>query len=194
MNSCNNFSPEELVIVVAKLAERYAGYESTSVSYNTMQLLMDAVLYCINETGNSGSELRTEMTAKEAYDVGYKLVVEKTHDALKMYNRIESCFDDYGMICLHDTMQKGMPEFFRHYDPLYHPQDTLLLLDYPAPKFDRTLTGIDAIYNYLVCIDKEQSYLRQFSRESVIRSLLNYHMQYEQLFESVSELVMRNSQ
>ena len=64
MNSCNNFSPEELVIVVAKLAERYAGYESTSVSYNTMQLLMDAVLYCINETGNSGSELRTEMTAK----------------------------------------------------------------------------------------------------------------------------------
>ena len=193
MNSCNDFSPEELVSVVAKLAERYAGYESTSVSYDTMQLLMNTVLFCIDETGNCASALRPEMTAQEAYDIGYKLVVGKTHDALEMYNRIESCFDDYGMICLHDTMQNGMPEFFRHYDPMYHPQDTLLLLDYPAPEFDRTLAGIDAIYNYLVCINKEQSYLRQFPRESVIRSLRNYHTQYEQLFESVSELFMRKS-
>ena len=39
---------EELLPVVAKLAERYTSKESSSVSYKTAEQLMGAVVYCIN--------------------------------------------------------------------------------------------------------------------------------------------------
>lgn len=209
MNSCSEYTPEELFPIVADLAKRYAGNESTSVSYDTMQNLMEAVLYCIHETGNrtvnetdrkfcreSGekddavsSALSSAMTAKNAYDIGYRLVRRNVRDALNLYNHIETYFDDYGMLCLRDTMQKGMPEFFRRYDPLFHPQETLLLLDYPVPGYDRSLEGIDAIYSYLVCIEKEQTELLKYSREYVISKLRTYHRRYDLLIESVSELL-----
>ena len=42
-------SIEELLPVMAHLADKYTSKESTSVSYDTAQRLMEAVLYCIHE-------------------------------------------------------------------------------------------------------------------------------------------------
>ena len=40
---------EELLPIVAKLSEKYTGGDSTSVTYETAQELMEAVLYCVRE-------------------------------------------------------------------------------------------------------------------------------------------------
>lgn len=40
---------EELVPIVAELAKKYTGYESTSITYEKAEQLMGAVLYCIQE-------------------------------------------------------------------------------------------------------------------------------------------------
>lgn len=40
---------EELIPVVAELADKYTGYESTSITYEKAQQLMNAVIYCIHE-------------------------------------------------------------------------------------------------------------------------------------------------
>lgn len=53
-----NYEMEELLPIVAKLAERYTSKESTSVSYECAQRLMDAVLYCINQC-NSDNNLHS---------------------------------------------------------------------------------------------------------------------------------------
>ena len=47
---------EELLPVVAKLAERYTSKESSSVSYKTAEQLMEAVVYCINEVAGEPAE------------------------------------------------------------------------------------------------------------------------------------------
>ena len=44
-----NYSVEELMPVFEKLAEKYAGYESTSITYEKAEQLMEAVIYCICE-------------------------------------------------------------------------------------------------------------------------------------------------
>lgn len=41
------YTMEELVPVVGKLAEKYTAYESTSITYEKAEQLMGAVLYCI---------------------------------------------------------------------------------------------------------------------------------------------------
>ncbi len=44
-----HYEIEELIPVVGKLAEKYTSGESTSISYERAELLMEAVLYCIHE-------------------------------------------------------------------------------------------------------------------------------------------------
>ncbi|MBP7349454.1 MAG: hypothetical protein KA965_12300 [Butyrivibrio sp.] len=41
------YTMEELVPLVGELAGSYAGYESSSISYEKAQQFMEAVLYCI---------------------------------------------------------------------------------------------------------------------------------------------------
>lgn len=43
------YQMEELVPIVARLAEKYTGFASSSISYEKAQQLMAAVLYCIQE-------------------------------------------------------------------------------------------------------------------------------------------------
>ena len=51
------YEMEELVPIVAKLAKRYTSGESTSITYEKAQQLMEAVLYSINEGGGKNSFL-----------------------------------------------------------------------------------------------------------------------------------------
>ena len=43
------YKTEELIPIVAKLAEKYTAKESTSITYEKAQQLMGAVIYCICE-------------------------------------------------------------------------------------------------------------------------------------------------
>lgn len=43
------YKTEELIPIVAKLAEKYTAKESTSITYEKAQQLMGAVVYCIRE-------------------------------------------------------------------------------------------------------------------------------------------------
>ena len=48
-----DYQMEELLPIVSELAQKYAGYESTSVTYEKAQSLMEAVLFCLNEYHDS---------------------------------------------------------------------------------------------------------------------------------------------
>lgn len=50
------YTMEELVPIVGKLAEKYTAFESTSVTYEKAEQLMEAVLYCVREVELSGRE------------------------------------------------------------------------------------------------------------------------------------------
>ncbi len=47
---------EELIPIVGRLAEKYTGFESSSITYEKAGQLMEAVLYCIHETKGWDSE------------------------------------------------------------------------------------------------------------------------------------------
>lgn len=49
-----NYTMEELVPIVGKLAEKYTTYESTSIAHEKAGQLMEAVLYCIRELEQDG--------------------------------------------------------------------------------------------------------------------------------------------
>ena len=53
-----HYEMEELVPIVGRLAQKYTANESTSVTYEKAEQLMEAVLYCIHEAELGRSEER----------------------------------------------------------------------------------------------------------------------------------------
>ena len=187
------YEMEELVPLVAKLAEGYTSKESSSISYETAQQLMEAVLYCLQEAGQSGGYTPvqgTGLSAEKQYLFGARCVEEKTREALKLYNGLMNGFESYENRCLRDTVEKGLPEFFRWYDYRFAPQNTILTLDYPVLAGDLGRTGIDRIYDYVSCICLEQKFLRRFSTDYVIAVLSRHDKSYAHMIDNLCEIVL----
>ena len=186
---------EELVSIVAKLAEGYTSKDSMSVTYERAQQLMGAVLYCINE-GESAQQFlpvqKNDLSAERMYAIGAKRVEEKTKETLNLYNELMVHFSGYQNKCLYDTVVKGLPEFFKWYDCKYEPQNTILTLDYPVLTDIPEHTGIDKINDYILCIKLEQKCLNKFPYEYVIEILSKYDKRYELMIDNICEIVLMN--
>lgn len=193
------YSMEELLPVVAELAERWMGNEHTSVTYERAQSFMEAVLYCLNEYSLCYEAQKLPAcpnrrpSAGEAYRIGRQLVQRKTEALREMYNDLMVSFRDYGMECLYSTVIRGIPEFFKWYDVSYAPQETLLTLDYPILLDIRKLSGVDAVYAYVQCICLEQKFLGAFREETVRRALRSYHPDYGELIENICSIVLTDA-
>lgn len=198
-----NFKMEDLIPIVAKLTEKYTSKESSSVTYDTARMLMDAVIYCIHEGEHSDqynplnskpfNVSKDQKDAMSAYELGYQLVLQKVMTAKELYNSFAEEFESYGNECYQDTVIKGMPSFFLYYDPKFKPQNHLLTLDYPTLNSLNSLQGIDAIYQYLQYISYEQTFMSKFPYDKIDSLLLRYHKGYKYLIMNLCSLVLRNA-
>ncbi|MGN0298753.1 MAG: DUF6179 domain-containing protein [Lachnospiraceae bacterium] len=187
-----NYTMEELVPIVGRLVEKYTLRESTSITYEKAEQLMEAVLYCIHEAEQfeNHSVLPAEgISAQQVYEAGLVYVGEKTKKALDLYNQMLSSFECYENHCLYDTFAKGIPEFFKWYDIQFAPQNTILMLDYPVLRDLSGYTGIDKIYEFIICIYLEQKFLNIFPKDYVIERLRKYNSQYKDMIENICEIV-----
>lgn len=188
---------EDLLPVVAKLTEKYTSKESSSVTYETARMLMEAVIYCLNEAEaeNDYSIVdEKQPNLSLLYERGLNLVIEKTKEAKNLYDSIIENFEDYGCINYIDTILKGMPAFFTRYDARFQPQNHILTLDYPLIIELPTLCGIDLILAYLRGIRLEQHFLHCFDRFAIRNLLMNILPDYQHLyFDNLSYPVLLNA-
>ena len=196
------YRPEQLIPLVARLSEEYTSKQSTSVSYERAQQLMEAVIFCLDHAGGgleAGLMTDKELSVEWLYKAGVLALEEKTKQALEDWNRLMEGFSDYGNRCLFDTAVKGIPEFFKWYDIKFDPQNYILTLDYPILRDLSGLYGVDRIFEYIRCLEFEQRILGRFPFGAV-ESLLsegkgNRKSRIENLWEEVmtrigSEMVL----
>ena len=189
------YKPEELLPLVKELSWKYTGKASTSITYEAAQQLMKAVLYCIQEyTLGAGKDVLCpgkKVSAREAYELGYALVLKKTQDARECYNQVAEHYDSYGNRAYEETFRKGIPEFFLWYDAKLKPQDHILTLDYPVLGDDVKACGIDRMYKYLWSIDQEQHFLERFPKAYVRTVNRERYPEYEEYFVNVCQTPLR---
>ena len=186
------YEMEELIPVTGKLVEQYTGGESTSVTYEKAEQLMEAVLYCIHEMEQANLHClstKEKIPADLAYETGLQYVEEKVKNALDLYNQMLPEFVSYENECIYDTFVKGIPEFFRRYDSRFEPQNTILTLDYPVMKELSGYQGIDKIYEFLRCICAEQRFLNALPGDYVRDVLLKYNRDYHVMIDNLCEIV-----
>lgn len=187
------YEMEELVPIVGRLARKYTSGDSTSISYEKAEQLMGAVLYCIREAGAQRKWAvadRENLTAETAYLTGAACVEKKTKRALRLYHQILKNFDSYEQHCLNETITKGMPEYFRWYDPIFAPQETLLTLDYPVLEDLKDYTGIDCVERWLSRVKQEQQFLHCFPRADLIWMLEEYDEDYRDGMDNLCEMAL----
>lgn len=189
-----DYQMEELLPIVSELAQKYAGYESTSITYEKAQSLMEAVLFCLSEYNSSAKDslVQKDISVKEQYNIGAKLLSEKVENIRKIFNEISFQFEDFGVKCLYDTVQKGIPQFLKWYDIKFCPQNTILTLDYPLLIDCSSLTGADAVYKYIRAIQTEQIFLGKFDRNYVMLVLEKYNFEYRDMIENICSIVLTN--
>lgn len=189
-----DYQMEELLPIVSELAQKYAGYESTSITYEKAQSLMEAVLFCLSEYNSSAKDslVQKDISVKEQYNIGAKLLSEKVENIRKIFNEISFQFEDFGVKCLYDTVQKGIPQFLKWYDIKFCPQNTILTLDYPLLIDCSSLTGADAVYKYIQAIQTEQIFLGKFDRNYVMLVLEKYNSEYSDMIENICSIVLTN--
>ncbi len=180
--------------IVSELAWKYTGCDHTSVTNEKAQMLMEAVVYCINEDERQKSRaiMAKRIPAREAYEHGRKIVADKLMELQTMYNGLITEFRDYGSACLKDTVRKGIPAFLERYDFKYAPQETLLTLDYPTLRDYGSLSGVSLVLCYLQDICLEQKFLRGMEDKYIVKVLRKYNRDYEDLTENICGIVLQN--
>lgn len=153
---------------------------------------MEAVLFCLNEyhDSNADSLVKRDISVKEQYNTGAELLVKKVEDIRKIFHEISLQFEDFGVKCLYDTVQKGIPQFLKWYDIKFCPQNTILTLDYPLLTDCSSLTGADAVHKYIRAIQTEQIFLGRFDRNYVMFVLEKYNPEYRNMIENICSIVL----
>lgn len=190
-----DYEMEEILPLVSELAQKYGGYESTSVTYEKAQMLMGAVLYCLEEYHNAQTVglVTKNIGIREQYKEGARLLYEKAENIQKVFHELSFYFEDYGVECLRDTVQKGIPQFLKWYDVKYNPQETIITLDYPLLFDYHSLSGADAVYRYILGIQAEQRFLGGFDKGYVVSVLEKYNPQYKYMIENICEVILGNT-
>lgn len=179
----------DILPLVAYVADKYTvkttGSISSSIPYEAMQMLTEAVLYCLEEYRK---EHRFEVASDQAiswktiYDEGYQLVLYKVQKIKAYYHKLIKDFEDYHCKHYQTAILQELPRFFQKYDARFCPQETGVLLDYPVLEDLRDLNGADYIWEYLCCIRMEREFLKQMAPEAIKRVLSEKDPNYGENF------------
>lgn len=189
----SRYSLEDLLPIVAKLTRKYTSAESTSITYERANQLMEAVLYCIKECERGNILVGKDgIFASEAYQLGYKKVLEKVKRAKENYNEMVLNFCSYGNENYYDTVIKALPAFFRYYDICFAPQENIITMDYPTLRQIQYMSGIDAIDKYIQYICLEQKFMQAFPEKYVCDIFMRFQEDYKKQFYNLCSILLRH--
>lgn len=208
----------ELFPLVALLAEKYTGFESSSITYECAQQLMEAVIYCIREYQNTviiegeeavlenkddiaegGEENRKmQVSAKEA---GRKQEISAAKAYQRGYEAVVQKAKDANI--LYNEIMENFCDYGSRvlYETMVAEMPEFFLhydvrfapqenpmFDYPLSQSAKNLSGIDLIYQYLCCIHREQEFLRNFPEADVRKVCMVYYKKYGEFSASLTEI------
>lgn len=185
----------ELIELLELKIKQFSGGNS-SVSKERGQALMDANIYIMElylkqfETTKSIAYLK-EYPVREIYEQGSKLIKQLLH-----YSKIE--VDQFikelvkiDLYVYHDTLIKGLPLFFNHYNFDYDPQDAILTFDYPTYRCLSNKQGIERFLEYFKFVQLENSFNQLFAIDLILEMLHYYHIDYHLLIFNVTNLLLK---
>ncbi|NFC76897.1 hypothetical protein EXM99_09115 [Clostridium botulinum] len=189
---------ERMELLRVKL-KYYTKDESSSV----MEEVAESILQCIDYTigiylkNFENIELITEelkhTSLSDMLKIGQDLIKNKELECKKLFNDIKANKLKVDNYSYNDTIDDGIPPFFKEYDDFFAPHETPGSIDYQLYIDNMDCIGIEYIYNYLYNLSLENEFCNKFDISEINKLLKGYDKKCELLLINIFELVLTNS-
>lgn len=186
----------DFVSLLAKHTESYTNGDSSSISVDLAQSLMDSIMFTIGVCLKTYPDCDEAALAlqKEGINVLYINGLKIINKLLKATKKTHTAITDNLMRTknefYHSTIVDGIEEFFEEYYPEFEAQEIYITADYPVHHQMEPLLGIEFINKYIECIYFENLFCTNFSTEDIHNLLCGYDKNYEQLLFNIYEPVL----
>lgn len=189
----------QIIELLSEQFNRRTSGRSSSVPLETGQQIQQSVFYTIGyylksmPGAESALKALKETALKEIFFHGKKLMEEDFEAAKDLLHVIQTNRLATDLIAYNDTLDEGLPIFFRSYDMDYEAHETPASIDYPLSNDEMDLTGLDYINDYLKKLQLENEFCNCFPNEEIHSLLRGYDRQYKELLINVCDLVLTNA-
>lgn len=189
---------ERMELLKVKL-KYYTKDESSSV----MVEVAESILQCIDYT--IGIYLKTfdnieliidklkHTNLTDMLKMGHDLIEKKTLECKKLLQEINENKLKVDNYSYNDTVDYGIPLFFKEYDNFFAAHETPGSIDYQLYIDNMNYIGIEYIYNYLETFSLETEFCHNFDISEINKLLKGYDKKSELLLINIFELILTNS-
>lgn len=178
----------------------YTKDESSSVLYETAENMMKNIDYTLSVYLNSLPDIDTigkELKVKEINymtDKGFELIKSYMENGVVLLSKITETKADIDNIAYQDTIDYGLPLFFKKYEPYFKAMETDADIDYPVKDKKVQYEGCGIIYvvRYMKYLYLENMFLKHFDMKAVNMLLKSYDIRYKELLINMFTIVLTN--
>lgn len=185
--------------LLAKQTERYTSGESSSVTIERAQSLLQGICYHISiylksfPTMEQKLRLLKEEKPEVLHRKGMEVVSELYHEAERKLKLLQATSPLIDNQAYQDTLYHGLPEFFHDYELEFAPQESAGTIDYPLCLEISDSTGVEYILTYLKRLEEENHFISRFPKEQVADLLKGFHRDSRELLVNIYELALTNA-
>ena len=194
----SRISYERLEVLKVQL-KYYTKDESSSVMVEVAESLMQCIDYTIGiylKTFDNIELIIEELKNTSLFDMekmGYDLIKKKTIECKKLLSRIHENKLKVNNHSYNDTIDYGIPLFFKEYQDFFAAHETPGSIDYQLYMDNMNYVGIEYINNYLEILSLENEFCYNFDICEINELLKGYDKNCELLLINIFELVFINS-
>lgn len=189
----------QIINILKDIVTYYTMDSSSSIRIEVAESLLLSIYYTIslfiknNFTAIEGIKIVKEENIKEIFNKGEKLLRVKFDECMILLNNIQKTKLIIKNYAYNDTIDYGIPLFFKEYDIRYGSHETPGSIDYPLASDDMNLVGIEYIEDYLRKLYLENIFCSYFSTIDIEDLLTGYDKNSYHLLINIFDLVLSNS-
>lgn len=194
----SRISYERLEVLKVQL-KYYTKDESSSVMVEVAESLMQCIDYTIGiylKTFNNIELIIEELKNTSLFDMlkmGQDLIKKKTMESKKLLDYIHKNKLKVDNYSYNDTIDYGIPLFFKEYEDFFAAHETPGSIDYQLYMDNMNYIGTEYISNYLEALSLENEFCYNFDICEINELLKGYDKKCEVLLINIFELVLSNS-
>ncbi|MFL0248809.1 DUF6179 domain-containing protein [Clostridium neuense] len=169
----------DIMNLLKDLILRYTKGESTSVTVETSESLINSILYAIDfymlkmDSPEAAVMELKQKSIRQIYENGIELIRACIIDTKKLYGRIKRNKLRIELEPYNTTIEE-ISCFFEEYNIVFGAHNGMGSIDYPLVFDDMTVRGVSYIKNYLEHLEIETEFCRLFSEEDINKILVGY--------------------
>ncbi|PKM94290.1 MAG: hypothetical protein CVU84_12595 [Firmicutes bacterium HGW-Firmicutes-1] len=193
----------DTMYILKELITKYTEGESSSIKTAIAESFLTSIYYTLDfallkcKHHEEAVSLIKTLSIKDVYLKGVRLIKSSVKKTNVLYAELKLHMLDVPFEIYTDTINKGIPDFFSDYDPLFYAHETMSSMDYPIIFDDTNRSGIDYMKQYIENLTTENQFCNFFTIDDIVSLMENYGWLYNMNIKNspinIFEVVINNS-